>query len=96
MHDAEVVSNAGGILVEKTRSGQVSWIECNKEIHFNSLNSRIETISGYSSSSGENYQIVNYGLGGHYIPHNDAFLKEHVCYTIIINIVGTFIVIYYY
>lgn len=94
--DAKVNNNDGGILKEKSRSGQVSWIQRDEETYFNSLNARIETIAGYSFSSGEKYQIVNYGIGGHYMPHYDAFYKEHVCYTIIINISGavdTFIVV---
>lgn len=54
--------------------GQVSWFnEEQGTKEFASLNARIASFTGMSIKTAENYQIVNYGLGGHYIPHNDAF-----------------------
>lgn len=66
-------------MIETSRSGQVSWIEKNDEGgYFDSLNSRIECFTELSLKTAEAYQIVNYGLSGHYVPHHDAFKKQYV------------------
>lgn len=80
MNDAEVSDDLGGsFLTEKTRSGQVNWIYKKDEGgFFNSLNSRIESFTEYSLSTSEDYQNVNYGLGGHYTIHLDPFYKKFV------------------
>ncbi|XP_001945742.2 prolyl 4-hydroxylase subunit alpha-2 isoform X2 [Acyrthosiphon pisum] len=78
MKDAKVKSVDGKnyLLEEKTRSGQVYWIfEVDAVEYFDALNTRIESFTGFSTKTAERYQIVNYGLGGHYIPHHDSFAK---------------------
>lgn len=68
MIDAKVVDPKGSVVIEDNRSGQVNWVyEARK-----SLDDRIESFSGYSTQGAESYQIVNYGLGGHYMPHLDV------------------------
>lgn len=64
------------VLLEHIRSGQIKWVD--KEENFNSLNARIETITGRSIQTAEQYQIVNYGIAGHYSPHYDAFLRSEL------------------
>ncbi|KAL5234592.1 hypothetical protein ACI65C_002002 [Semiaphis heraclei] len=60
----------------RSRSGQVNWITASDAVkYFDALNTRIESFTGFSTKTAELYQIVNYGLGGHYLPHNDPFLK---------------------
>lgn len=77
MDDALVVgedSSGNGTLEDNIRSCQLSWINRKTDRrHFNSLNDRIESVTGLSISSAEKYQIVNYGLGGHYALHLDAY-----------------------
>ncbi|XP_026811721.1 prolyl 4-hydroxylase subunit alpha-2-like [Rhopalosiphum maidis] len=64
---------------EKSRLGQATWINSNDSVeYFDSLNNRIETFTGFTTKTAELYQIVNYGLGGHYLPHFDPFHKGTV------------------
>lgn len=63
---------------------QVAWINNTKALgHFDSLDKRVESFTGWSTSSAERYQIVNYGLGGHFIPHWDAFDRGMVMWYIV-------------
>ncbi|VVC31293.1 Hypothetical protein CINCED_3A000530 [Cinara cedri] len=75
MVDSRVVDSkmTGGNFNEKHRSGKTSRI---KNIH-GSLNARIESFTGRNTQTAEDYQIVNYGLCGHYMPHYDVFSKKH-------------------
>lgn len=73
MKDATVGDN---VKQESTRLGQVYWInEVDAVEYFDALNTRIESFTGFSTKTAEKYQIVNYGLGGHYLPHYDSFKK---------------------
>ncbi|XP_060842511.1 prolyl 4-hydroxylase subunit alpha-2-like [Rhopalosiphum padi] len=75
MTDAKLHKN-NGISEEKSRLGQAAWINNNDAVeYFDSLNNRIETFTGFSTQTAELYQIVNYGIGGHYLPHYDPFHK---------------------
>ncbi|VVC31301.1 Hypothetical protein CINCED_3A004282 [Cinara cedri] len=78
MHDSQVLSSKGeNLLVEKNRSGKTGRLsEDEASKHFDKLNTRIETITGMSTKNAELYQVVNYGLGGHYMPHYDGFMKN--------------------
>jgi len=92
MKDAEIQSSINAsTLEERSRSGQVYWIKNDDVEYFDSLNTRIETFTGFSTKTAELYQIVNYGLGGHYLPHHDSFQKGGVRNTLII-----FTLTYYY
>ncbi|KAL1479530.1 hypothetical protein MTO96_051766 [Rhipicephalus appendiculatus] len=51
---------------------QVSWLWDNEHPFLSSLSRRISLASGLSLESSEAYQVANYGLGGHYTPHDDA------------------------
>ncbi|CAH1713708.1 unnamed protein product [Aphis gossypii] len=77
MIDAKIQSSINASTIEeRSRSGQVCWINNNDEVkYFDSLNTRIETFTGFTTKTAEKYQIVNYGLGGHYLPHYDPFPK---------------------
>jgi len=66
-------------LSERIRLGQTFWLhERDENGQFNLLNARIETLTGYSLKNSESYQIVNYGLSGHYQAHHDAFSQKFV------------------
>jgi len=86
MQDAQVksVSTNDSVLLERSRSGQVYWITQPDVVkYFGALNTRVESFTGFSIKTAERYQIVNYGLGGHYLPHYDSFTKRTVRNTII-------------
>lgn len=79
MVDATVQETNGSKLRENYRSGQVNWIK-DYEMDSKSLNARLESFTGLSSEKAESFQIVNYGLGGHYLPHYDSLVKKvHRC-----------------
>jgi len=80
LFDASVVSPTGGRLVEeKYRSGKVCRIfDDQAKGVLDSLNTRIERITGWSTRTAEAYQIVNYGLGGHYVHHYDSLNRQRV------------------
>jgi len=67
------------------REGQLNWLYAHKEYgQFDLLNFRIETFTGYSVKYSESYQIVNYGLNGHYQPHHDVIYPLKVRIKIVI------------
>lgn len=75
MTEAQTISDDGKSINsnENIRSCEVAWLNQQEEDEFfQSLNNRIESISEFSTLSAESYQIVNYGLGGHYVTHYDA------------------------
>lgn len=74
MNDAELETESGDTgLIESTRSGQVDWIKKLEETkQLSSLDARIACFTGFSLETAERYQVVNYGLGGHYMPHHDS------------------------
>lgn len=72
--DASYYVNGKVLLMEDKRLGQLNWFsESDYPELFDKLNQRIETVSGFSTKTAEKFQIVNYGLGGHFDVHIDAF-----------------------
>ncbi|KAL1474592.1 hypothetical protein MTO96_037866, partial [Rhipicephalus appendiculatus] len=51
----------------------VSWLRDSQDKLLERLSRRIQDSTGLSLESAEAYQVSNYGLGGHYTPHVDAF-----------------------
>ncbi|KAL4148257.1 hypothetical protein QTP88_002537 [Uroleucon formosanum] len=78
MNDAKFNSSTinDTVVKERIRSCQIYRMEEVDAIeYFGALNTRIESFTGFSTKTAERYQIVNYGLGGHYLPHYDSFKK---------------------
>ncbi|CAH1713702.1 unnamed protein product [Aphis gossypii] len=72
--DAAFYFNGKISLVDERRLGQLKWFsESSDPMLFGKLNERIECITEYSTKTAEGYQVVNYGLGGHFSEHVDAF-----------------------
>ncbi|XP_033755817.1 prolyl 4-hydroxylase subunit alpha-2-like [Pecten maximus] len=69
---AVVVKRSGLSKAEyRTRSGETSWIHPAEKISIK-LEKRIELLTGLDRLTAEYFEIVNYGLGGHYLRHYDA------------------------
>ncbi|XP_059173651.1 prolyl 4-hydroxylase subunit alpha-3-like [Physella acuta] len=68
-------------IVSEIRTSDLAWIWDNESKMATSIAKRIECITGldtsqrlpFGPSSGEAFQVVNYGLGGHYEVHMDPF-----------------------
>lgn len=56
--------------MDQIRTSKVKWLDSNDDIMRN-IDLRIELITGLSTSTAEKWQIINYGIGGHYVPHLD-------------------------
>ncbi|KAH6942297.1 hypothetical protein HPB50_003321 [Hyalomma asiaticum] len=69
--------NPDGITSYK-RISKVSWLYDAEHPFLNALSRRINLASGLSLESSEPYQVANYGLGGHYTPHDDANNFEQI------------------
>jgi len=84
MKDAQVKSQSSPVVIDRSRLGQVTWINnFDAAKYFDALDTRIKSFTGFSTKTAEQYQIVNYGLGGHYTPHHDPFIKGTVRNTFI-------------
>ena len=66
--------NGQAFLLDDQRLGQLKWFGKDSDLMvFGKLSERIECITEYSTKTAEGYQTVNYGLGGHFSVHVDAF-----------------------
>eukprot|EP00102_Acyrthosiphon_pisum_P021511 XP_016658721.1 PREDICTED: prolyl 4-hydroxylase subunit alpha-2-like isoform X3 [Acyrthosiphon pisum] len=74
LSDAAYYFNGKITLLDDQRLGQLKWFSENANpILFGKLNDRIECITEYTTKTAEGYQTINYGLGGHFSVHMDAF-----------------------
>lgn len=79
MVDAEYYIDGVITMVEEERLGQLKWFSGKENPNlFNKLNGRIETFTGFSTATSEGYQTVNYGAGGHFSVHLDAFTDVRI------------------
>ncbi|KAH7947574.1 hypothetical protein HPB52_013579 [Rhipicephalus sanguineus] len=60
------------------RKGLVSWLGDLDSNRLQRLSRRIAVVTGLSLESAEPYQVANYGLGGHYTPHQDGYKFDSV------------------
>ncbi|XP_060073668.1 prolyl 4-hydroxylase subunit alpha-1-like [Ylistrum balloti] len=72
MKPANVVARNGkSVPTYKTRTGESAGIDPSEEIAVK-LDRRITLLTGLDSVKSDNFEVVNYGLGGHYLWHFDA------------------------
>jgi len=79
LSDAKFYVNGKADLIDDRRLGQLKWFS--ESMHpklFDRLNNRIECLTEFTTRTAEEYQTVNYGAGGHFSVHYDAFTD--VCY----------------
>ncbi|KAL5291653.1 hypothetical protein ACFFRR_010826 [Megaselia abdita] len=56
-----------------TRTAKLVWYDERDHKIFSTLIQRSEDMSGLSLSTYDRFQVMNYGIGGHYSVHNDFF-----------------------
>lgn len=55
------------------RTSKFAWFDDNDNEVFPRLTQRLEDMTGLNLDTSEGFQIMNYGIGGHYATHNDYF-----------------------
>lgn len=74
---SQIYTGSGHSFVTQSRVSQTAWLKDTDNPVLMRLNRRIASVTGLDTtfrehlSSVERYQVVNYGLGGEYGPHND-------------------------
>ncbi|XP_013100844.1 prolyl 4-hydroxylase subunit alpha-2-like [Stomoxys calcitrans] len=91
IHDEEIddIIDAASNRIERSKVGPLSvtrfddirvskngWLKFKEHRFLDKIAQRLEDITGLSIAEGEDFQVVNYGIGGHYGPHHDFFLKK--------------------
>lgn len=53
------------------RVGQLAWLPKSTNKYIKTIFQRIEDMTELTTKSAESLQVLNYGIGGHYVPHFD-------------------------
>lgn len=69
-------SQTGELETATYRISKSAWLKGTDHPTVETVNQRIEAVTGLDVSTAEELQIANYGLGGHYEPHYDFARKE--------------------
>ncbi|CAH1267395.1 P4HA3 [Branchiostoma lanceolatum] len=79
-HRSVVVGDDGGDAIILNRVSETAWHFDYDDPVVARLSRRVDYATGLSTAEGtaEAFQVVNYGLGGQYIPHTDYFEGDHV------------------
>jgi len=64
------------------RISKSAWLKEHEDDVVANVAKRVEAMTGLTTETAEELQVVNYGVGGHYDPHYDF---ARVCTMIIIN-----------
>ncbi|XP_070498231.1 prolyl 4-hydroxylase subunit alpha-1-like [Chironomus tepperi] len=73
---AEVFNKSSSVSGSNLRVAKISWHYDGSHKVIDDINARVADMSGLSMETAETWQIQNYGIGGHYIPHFDFFGKN--------------------
>ncbi|KAK7094265.1 prolyl 4-hydroxylase subunit alpha-1-like isoform X2 [Littorina saxatilis] len=68
----------------KSRTSQLSWVHDDQSPVVRGLSQRVKVMTGLEveqrfpkgPSSAESFQVLNYGMGGHYNPHYDTYARD--------------------
>lgn len=69
-------SKTGELEIAQYRISKSAWLKNSDHEVVDRVNRRIEAISGLTTTTAEDLQVVNYGIGGHYEPHYDFARRE--------------------
>ncbi|KAH8308007.1 hypothetical protein KR059_004268, partial [Drosophila kikkawai] len=67
------VSGLNSSIVSNVRTSQTSFIPVTEHKVLETIDRRVEDMTGLSMKSAEDHQFANYGIGGHYGEHYDWF-----------------------
>ncbi|XP_011292636.1 prolyl 4-hydroxylase subunit alpha-2-like [Musca domestica] len=56
---------------DEIRISKNSWLDFKEHRFLDAITQRLEDITGLTMETGEQLQVANYGIGGHYGPHHD-------------------------
>jgi len=66
----------GDLEVAHYRISKSAWLKEQEDEAVERVSRRIEDMTGLTTSTAEELQVVNYGIGGHYEPHYDFARRE--------------------
>lgn len=66
----------GELEVANYRISKSAWLKNEEHQYVENIALRVEDMTGLTTSTAEELQVVNYGIGGHYEPHFDFARKE--------------------
>lgn len=66
----------GNLEVAKYRISKSAWLTNREHEIVGRVRRRVEAYTGLDRNTGEELQVVNYGIGGHYEPHYDFARRE--------------------
>ncbi|RWS16015.1 prolyl 4-hydroxylase subunit alpha-1-like protein [Dinothrombium tinctorium] len=66
----------GDLEIARYRISKSAWLKGEEHEVVAKVNQRIEEITDLATSTAEELQVVNYGIGGHYEPHYDFARRE--------------------
>lgn len=66
----------GALEVANYRISKSSWLQNHEHRIVANVAKRVEDMTGLTTSTAEELQVVNYGIGGHYEPHFDFARRE--------------------
>jgi len=66
----------GALEVAHYRISKSAWLKDEEHRYIRNVAQRVEDMTGLSTKTAEELQVVNYGIGGHYEPHFDFARKE--------------------
>ncbi|KAH9513613.1 hypothetical protein Btru_033490 [Bulinus truncatus] len=78
LHRGRVSNDDKQFVVSTSRTGQIGWLDDEESDVVKDISLRIHHVTGldtamtYSYQIAESFQVVNYGIGGHYSFHKDA------------------------
>lgn len=78
----------GDLEVAHYRISKSAWLKEEEDEAVKRVSQRIEDMTGLTTSTAEELQVVNYGIGGHYEPHFDFARVTQLVHPIICTVVG--------
>lgn len=66
----------GELEVANYRISKSAWLKNEEHKYVEDIARRVEDMTGLTTETAEELQVVNYGIGGHYEPHFDFARKE--------------------